>query len=147
MTEQGARDFLAALGAEIKSWRQRRGMTRQQLAELVDISDTTIGRIERGSADASLPASDAWRIAAVLGLSFTSLVSRAEQAVALANREIPDAAERLAQANAELAKRFEAAGEPLADVTEFPMPKRPIPSPAEAAADKRNAARKPDIQK
>jgi transcriptional regulator with XRE-family HTH domain len=78
MTEQQARDFLAALGAEIATWRRRKKLTRAQLGRLVDVSETTIGRIERGGSDAAVATSDVWRIAAALGLSFSDLVRRAE---------------------------------------------------------------------
>lgn len=80
MTEQEARDFLAALGAEITSWRKRRKLTRGDLAKRVGVSETTIGRIERGGSDAAVATSDVWRISAALGLAFSDLVRRAEEA-------------------------------------------------------------------
>lgn len=80
MTEQEAEDFLAALGGEITAWRKRRRLTRAQLAALVDLSETTIGRIERGGADTAVATSDVWRISAALGLAFSDLVRRAEEA-------------------------------------------------------------------
>jgi len=84
MSEQEARDFLSALGAEIASWRRRRRLTRAQLAAEVDLSETTIGRIERGGTDAAVATSDVWRISSALGLSFSDLIGRAEEAERLA---------------------------------------------------------------
>ena len=78
MTEQEARDFLTALGSEIAIWRKRRGLSRADLARKVDVSETTIGRIERGGPSAAAATSDVWRIATALGLSFSDLVHRAE---------------------------------------------------------------------
>lgn len=79
MTEQEARDFLTALGDEIELWRKRRKLSRAELGDMVGLSETTIGRIERGSADTALPTSDAWRIASHLGISFSDLIRRAEE--------------------------------------------------------------------
>lgn len=84
MTEQQVRDFAVALGAEIRYWRKRKGMNGPELGKMVGLSGTTIGRIERGSEDSSAAAADMWRIAKVLGLSFSDLVRRAEEAQALA---------------------------------------------------------------
>jgi transcriptional regulator with XRE-family HTH domain len=78
MTEQQARDFLAALGAEIAAWRRQKRLTRAELGRMVDVSETTVGRIERGGSGAAVATSDVWRIAAALGLSFSDLVRRAE---------------------------------------------------------------------
>lgn len=83
MTEQQARDFAVALGAEVSTWRKRRKLTRAELADRVGSSETTIGRIERGSEDSAVATTLIWRIAAALGLSFADLVRRAEDAMAL----------------------------------------------------------------
>lgn len=80
MTEQQAEAFSAALGAEIAYWRKRHGLTREQLAELVDTSATTVGRIERGK-DSSASAPLVWRIAKALDLQLSDLMRRAEGAV------------------------------------------------------------------
>lgn len=87
MTEQDSRDFLVALGVEIASWRKRRRMTRAELGSKVDLSETTIGRIERGEVTAAAPAGDIWRIAAALGLSLSDLTRRAEEAIELAGAD------------------------------------------------------------
>ncbi len=83
MTEQDSRDFLVALGVEIASWRKRRKLTRAELGSRVDLSETTIGRIERGDAASAAAAGDVWRIAAALGLSLSDLTRRAEEALFL----------------------------------------------------------------
>lgn len=80
MTEQQARDFAAALGAEITYWRRRRGLSRTQLADKAGISTTTLGRIERADANAAAATADIWRIAKVLDISFSFIVRRAEDA-------------------------------------------------------------------
>lgn len=85
MTEQDSRDFLVALGAEISSWRKRRKMSRSELGALVDLSETTIGRIERGDMTAAAATTDVWRIAVHLGLTLSDLTRRAEEALELSD--------------------------------------------------------------
>lgn len=85
MTEQQAQEFTAALGAEISYWRKRRGLSREQLGEQVGLSSTTIGRIERGDPGASAGSADVWRIAVALGITFTDLVRRSEDAIGLSD--------------------------------------------------------------
>lgn len=85
MTEQESRDFLTALGAEIASWRRRRKLSRAELGKQVDLSETTIGRIERGDLTASAAAGDVWRIAVALGLTLSDLTRRAEEALDLSD--------------------------------------------------------------
>ncbi|MFT4189801.1 MAG: helix-turn-helix transcriptional regulator [Aeromicrobium sp.] len=87
MTEQEAQRFLVALGAEIASWRKFKKLSREQLADKVGVSQSTIGRIERGDSVTAAGASDVWRIARALGLSLSSLVSRAEETMQLAAQE------------------------------------------------------------
>lgn len=84
MDEDQTADFLAALGHEVATWRRRKGLTRQALAEQVGISETTLGRIERGGVEGSVATADVWRIADALGLTFSGLIARAEDAVRLA---------------------------------------------------------------
>lgn len=81
MTEQQAREFAEALGAEITRWRKTRKLTRSELGKLAGISDTTVGRIERGGEDAAAATTAVWRIAKALDLTFTYLVRRAEDAM------------------------------------------------------------------
>ena len=73
-------ELMRALGQEIQSWRKRRRLTRDHLAELAGISTTTMGRIEReGPVDVEVT----WRIADALQVGFADLVRRAEEAVTL----------------------------------------------------------------
>jgi transcriptional regulator with XRE-family HTH domain len=83
MTEQQAREFLDAMGAEISYWRKKRKLTRGELGQMVGLSDTTIGRIERGDVGTAAAAGDVWRIATALGLSLSDLARRTEEALAL----------------------------------------------------------------
>ncbi len=81
-TDEAAAAFLKALGAEIRSWRLRRAMSREELAAEADISPTTLGRIERqGPVDVG----DTWRIARALGVSLEVLIARTEEALAFAD--------------------------------------------------------------
>lgn len=83
MTEKQMHAFLGVLGSEIKVWRKRRGLTRPDLAARVGLSDSTMGRIERGD---TLPGlEDTRKIAGELGLKLSELVARAESAADLAN--------------------------------------------------------------
>lgn len=72
--------FLKALGQEIRSCRQLRGMSRETLAKHAEISETTLGRIER---EGPVDVGDTWRLADVLGMPLPVMVRRAEE-VALA---------------------------------------------------------------
>ena len=92
MSEQEAEDFLLALGAEVAKWRKLRGLSREELGDLVDKSATTIGRIERGQGESAMATTDAWRIAAHLGITFSDLVRSAEDAVEMDS--IPRAARK-----------------------------------------------------
>lgn len=74
------RALLKALGREIRYWRDLRGLSREQLAEKVGISPTTMGRIER---DGPVDVGDTWNIALALGLGFSELIARAEQSLQL----------------------------------------------------------------
>lgn len=71
---------LRALGNEIRAWRNSRGLSREQLAEMAGLSASTIGRTER---DGPVSVSDTWRIADALGVGLSDLVRRAEEAVNL----------------------------------------------------------------
>lgn len=81
MTDKEYAERIAqALGAEIQFWRKRRAMSRVELANAADTSETTIGRIERhGPGDISL----VWRICDALGVPFAELVRRAEDSLQL----------------------------------------------------------------
>jgi len=88
-TRYSEADFLHALGNEVRAWRTKRGWTRVDLAGRVDISVSTLGRIERSSGTGSATVADVWRIARMLGLELTDLVRRAEEAAALAAADGP----------------------------------------------------------
>lgn len=79
-TEEG---FLQALGTEIRAWRTRQRLSRDELARRAGISATTLGRIERANGGAATVA-DVWRIAQQLQVAFPDLVRRAEDAAILA---------------------------------------------------------------
>lgn len=74
-----AERLMRALGQEIQSWRRLRKLSREELAKAVEISETTMGRIER---DGPVDVGVTWRIANVLGVNFADLVRRAEEMAA-----------------------------------------------------------------
>jgi transcriptional regulator with XRE-family HTH domain len=76
--------FLRALGNEVRLWRQERRLSREELAARAGISPSTLGRIERASG-AATSVGDVWRLATSLGIDFTDLVRRAEDAAVLAS--------------------------------------------------------------
>jgi transcriptional regulator with XRE-family HTH domain len=82
--DEQAAAFMKALGAEIRSWRGRRNLSREELARRAGISATTMGRIER---EGPVDVSHTWAIADVLGIPLATLVERAEHAVAVAYRD------------------------------------------------------------
>ncbi|TCJ23052.1 helix-turn-helix domain-containing protein [Nocardioides jejuensis] len=77
MTDNESAALTRALGAEIRHWRNIRKMSRAQLAALVGISDTTMGRIER---EGPVDVTNTWSIAAALRVPLADLVRRAEEA-------------------------------------------------------------------
>ena len=79
--------FLQALGSELRSWRTRRGLTRAELARRASISASTLGRIERADGASAATIADVWRLADELGLAFSDVVRRAEEAVELASKQ------------------------------------------------------------
>lgn len=95
---------LRALGAELRSWRQRRGMSREELAADAGISASTIGRIER---EGPVDVGHSLAIARVLDVPLSTLVERAEAdaAAAMAARERDDLAGRRARRASEGAPR------------------------------------------
>lgn len=83
-----ARAFTEALGSEIAYWRRRRGISRSELAARAELSESTMGRIEReGPKDVA----DTWRIAQALNIAFVDLVRRAEEAVTMSVLDFGDA--------------------------------------------------------
>lgn len=74
------RAMLLVLGSEIRAWRMRRGLSREELAGLAGISATTLGRIER---DGPVDVGDTFRLANALGVGLPDLVRRAEETLTL----------------------------------------------------------------
>jgi XRE family transcriptional regulator, aerobic/anaerobic benzoate catabolism transcriptional regulator len=54
MTDQEERATLAELGARVRSWRARRGMTRKQLAEDSGLSERFLADVESGKGNVSI---------------------------------------------------------------------------------------------
>ena len=54
LTEQETRSTLPELGARIRAWRARRGMTRKQLAEDSGLSERFLADVESGKGNASI---------------------------------------------------------------------------------------------
>lgn len=78
--------FLQALGSELRAWRTNRGLTRAELARRALISASTLGRIERADGASAATVADVWRLAEQLGLAFSDVVRRAEEAAELASK-------------------------------------------------------------
>lgn len=73
-----ANDLRRALGEEIRYYRTKRRLSREDLAERTGISVSTLGRIEReGPVDVAHLA----RIADVLAVRLSAIVKRAEESV------------------------------------------------------------------
>src|SRR5438128_11811431 len=54
MTDNEARATLTELGARVRAWRARRGMTRKQLAEDSGLSERFLADVESGKGNASI---------------------------------------------------------------------------------------------
>src|SRR5947207_4643179 len=54
MTEQDTRATLAELGARVRAWRARRGMTRKQLAADSGLSERFLADVETGKGNCSI---------------------------------------------------------------------------------------------
>lgn len=67
--------MLRALGREIRAWRVRRDLSREQLAEISGVSFKQVGNIERGERGQLV---EAWKLAESLGVDFSKLVEQAE---------------------------------------------------------------------
>jgi len=78
--------FLQALGSELRAWRTNRGLTRAELARRALISASTLGRIERADGASAATVADVWRLSDQLGLAFSDVVRRAEEAAELASK-------------------------------------------------------------
>ncbi|MEJ6023065.1 helix-turn-helix transcriptional regulator [Ramlibacter sp. PS4R-6] len=72
LTEQEARATLPELGARIRAWRARRGMTRKQLAEDSGLSERFLADVEGGKGNASVNSLEA--TARALNISLIELL-------------------------------------------------------------------------
>jgi len=75
MCEQGIPD----VGAHVRAWRQKRGLSLRTLAELCDLSPNTISLIERGETSPSV--STLHRLATALRVQITTLFEEHAQPV------------------------------------------------------------------
>lgn len=67
------------IGAKIAYYRNLRQMTQIELAEKVNMSESTIGRIERGKYNSGIPLPTLVDIATGLGVELASLVTFSEE--------------------------------------------------------------------
>lgn len=67
------------IGAKILYYRTLRRMTQAELAEKVNMSESSIGRIERGKYNNGAPISTLLDIAAGLGVELASLITLSEE--------------------------------------------------------------------
>lgn len=72
-------DLKQAFGTSVRHHRRAAGMTQENLAELVEVSIETIGKIERGVAAPSFDTAE--KIASVLGLSPLTLFGTGKDAL------------------------------------------------------------------
>lgn len=72
-------DLKQAFGTNVRHHRRAAGMTQERLAELVDISIETIGKIERGVAAPSFDTAE--KIAAALDLPAIALFGAGKEAL------------------------------------------------------------------
>lgn len=79
--------FEIALGQEVRSWRQRRGLTLFQLAERSGVSKATIERFENATHATSI--ANTWKLADALDVPFSKLVKRAEEALLIDQPPLP----------------------------------------------------------
>ena len=54
VTDQDARSTLVELGARVRAWRARRGMTRKQLAQDSGLSERFLADVETGKGNVSI---------------------------------------------------------------------------------------------
>ena len=79
-----------AIGLRIRSLRQQQELTQESLAELIDVSPSFVGHIERGEKKASLETMS--RLAAMLGTTMDYLVlgvkNRCDQQLCLLYKDL-----------------------------------------------------------
>lgn len=69
-------EFLEQLGAAIRFYRERKGLSQEKLAELADVDRTYISPIELGKQNPSVEV--VFKIALALDVSMSRLMRRAE---------------------------------------------------------------------
>ena len=82
-----------ALGNEIRSWRNYRGLTMAELAHLTGVGRATIERIENGHTTTNM--AKLWRIADALRVPLSVMIDRAEQVALMAETKKPWADENV----------------------------------------------------
>lgn len=82
-TQEQTQPFLSALGGEMKSWRERRGLSRFELAALAGSTEKLVGRYERGEV---VKVSECFAVAGALGVPLSEMVRRAEDALDVDSR-------------------------------------------------------------
>lgn len=82
-TQEQTQVFLAALGNELKLWRERRGLSRFDLAALADTTEKLVGRYERGEV---VKVSECYAMADALGVQLSDIFRRVEDALDVDSR-------------------------------------------------------------
>jgi len=72
-----AKGLLQALGGELRSWREKRGFSQEELADRANLHRNYIGLLERGQRNPTLLVLQ--EIAAALRVSITDLITEAER--------------------------------------------------------------------
>lgn len=83
-TQEETDEFLSALGNEIRLWRDRRGLTRHELAALAGTTEKLVGRYERGEV---VKIAECFAIAGVLEVPLSEMVRRVEDLLAMDSRQ------------------------------------------------------------
>ena len=76
MARKAKRSLLQRFGAAMRHWREREGLSQEQLADRVGMHRTYIGAVERGEKNISLR--NMTRIAAGVGTRASVLLAEAE---------------------------------------------------------------------
>lgn len=71
--------IMKQIGVKVEYYRKIRGLSRLELANIINMSVTSIGRIERGNYNKSISVHTLIAIAEGLGIEFTKLLEFSEQ--------------------------------------------------------------------
>lgn len=82
-TQEHTDEFLSALGAEMKTWRERRDLSRFELAALAGTTEKLVGRYERGEV---VKVAECFAIANALNVQLSEMVRRVEDALDVDSR-------------------------------------------------------------